>query len=194
MAMPGGMISRSTNADVNVGLAMAVTDAVVAATSTWPAKMDDRLSRLMDATHAAMTAHLAATARHMATATTLAVQSVQTMVVEIGRQEATKVRVVQLKRLGVHAMIAHLVGTAHWPNIVGGILWGAGVTLLGYLLGQIEFIRDNVDYIFILIVLVSVLPIVFEIGKRILASRRGETANTSTTDNSTVTVPEDPTP
>ena len=54
--------------------------------------------------------------------------------------------------------------------------------------------RDNVDYIFILIVLVSVLPIVFEIGKRILASETCETANTSTTDNSTVTVPEDPTP
>lgn len=77
-------------------------------------------------------------------------------------------------------------------NIVGGILWGAGVTMLGYLLGQIEFIRDNVDYIFILIVLVSVLPIVFEIGKRLLASRRGETANTSTTDNSE-SVTEEPT-
>ena len=35
-------------------------------------------------------------------------------------------------------------------NIVGGILWGAGVTMLGYFLGQIQFIRDNVDYIFIL--------------------------------------------
>jgi hypothetical protein len=31
---------------------------VVAAVSTWPEKMDDRLSRLMDATHAAITAHL----------------------------------------------------------------------------------------------------------------------------------------
>ncbi|MCZ4615610.1 hypothetical protein AS590_05690 [Prescottella equi] len=79
-------------------------------------------------------------------------------------------------------------------NIVGGIVWGAGVTLLGYWLGQIGFIRDNIDIIFIGIVLVSVLPIIFEIGKRLLSSRRSETANTSTTDNSTVTVPEDPTP
>jgi CubicO group peptidase (beta-lactamase class C family) len=36
---------------------------VVAAVSTWPEKMDDRLSRLMDATHEAITAHLAGTAR-----------------------------------------------------------------------------------------------------------------------------------
>lgn len=57
-------------------------------------------------------------------------------------------------------------------NVVGGILWGAGVTLLGYLLGQIEFIRDNVDIIFILIVLVSVLPIAVEVGKRILNARK----------------------
>jgi membrane-associated protein len=57
-------------------------------------------------------------------------------------------------------------------NIVGGIVWGAGVTLLGYLLGQIAFIRDNVDLIFILIVFVSVVPIIIEVGKRLLASRR----------------------
>ncbi|MGV9669547.1 MULTISPECIES: VTT domain-containing protein [unclassified Gordonia (in: high G+C Gram-positive bacteria)] len=58
-------------------------------------------------------------------------------------------------------------------NIVGAIAWGAGVTLLGYFLGQIAFIRDNVDYIFLLIVFVSVLPIISEVGKRVLRARRG---------------------
>ncbi len=57
-------------------------------------------------------------------------------------------------------------------NVVGAILWGAGVTLLGYFLGQIAFIRDNVDYIFLLIVFVSVLPIISEVAKRVLRSRR----------------------
>ena len=57
-------------------------------------------------------------------------------------------------------------------NIVGAVAWGAGVTLLGYFLGQIAFIRDNVDYIFLLIVFVSVLPIISEVGKRIIRSRR----------------------
>ncbi|MCZ4080458.1 VTT domain-containing protein [Rhodococcus sp. H36-A4] len=57
-------------------------------------------------------------------------------------------------------------------NIVGGILWGAGVTMLGYLLGQIDFIREHVDIIFIIIVLVSVLPIVIEVGKRMIKARK----------------------
>ncbi|ONM48735.1 VTT domain-containing protein [Nocardia donostiensis] len=57
-------------------------------------------------------------------------------------------------------------------NVVGGIAWGSGVTLLGYLLGQIAFVRDNIDAIFLLIVAVSVLPIVVEMGKRFLASRK----------------------
>ncbi|MET4047965.1 hypothetical protein BJD99_17870 [Rhodococcus sp. 1163] len=57
-------------------------------------------------------------------------------------------------------------------NVVGGILWGAGVTMLGYLLGQIDFIREHVDIIFIVIVLVSVLPIVIEVGKRMIKARK----------------------
>ncbi|MFE3541606.1 VTT domain-containing protein [Nocardia sp. NPDC059177] len=61
-------------------------------------------------------------------------------------------------------------------NIVGGVLWGAGVTYLGYLLGQIGIVRDNVDLIFLLIVAVSVLPIVIEVGKRVLGNKRTEPA------------------
>jgi membrane-associated protein len=61
-------------------------------------------------------------------------------------------------------------------NIVGGIVWGAGVTLLGYLLGQFTFIAAHVDLIFVLIVLVSVVPILVEVSKRVLASRRNATA------------------
>ncbi|WP_416975194.1 DedA family protein [Streptomyces sp. 4F14] len=47
-------------------------------------------------------------------------------------------------------------------NIIGGIAWGTGVTLAGYWLGQIEFIRTNVESILILIVLLSVVPIIIE--------------------------------
>jgi membrane-associated protein len=50
-------------------------------------------------------------------------------------------------------------------NIVGGILWGAGVTLLGSWLGRIDFVKENIEAILILIVLISVLPIVFELLK-----------------------------
>lgn len=47
-------------------------------------------------------------------------------------------------------------------TVLGGILWAAGLILLGSLLGEIPLIKNNVDAIFILIVLISVLPIVFE--------------------------------
>ncbi|WP_067451734.1 VTT domain-containing protein [Nocardia alba] len=68
-------------------------------------------------------------------------------------------------------------------NIIGGVLWGAGVTYLGYLLGQIEMVRDNIDLIFLLIVAVSVLPIVIEVAKRVIGSRRGEVRVDHSADN-----------
>jgi len=47
-------------------------------------------------------------------------------------------------------------------NVIGGILWGVGVTLLGAALGQIDFVHKNIEAILIGIVLLSVLPIVIE--------------------------------
>ncbi|MFF4658175.1 DedA family protein [Streptomyces sp. NPDC001381] len=47
-------------------------------------------------------------------------------------------------------------------NVIGGVLWGAGVTLLGSWLGNIDFVKKNIEAILILIVLVSVIPIVIE--------------------------------
>nr|WP_221247057.1 VTT domain-containing protein [Gordonia humi] len=47
-------------------------------------------------------------------------------------------------------------------NIVGAIVWGAGIVLLGYWLGQFDIIQKLIEPIFIVIVLVSVLPMVFE--------------------------------
>lgn len=48
-------------------------------------------------------------------------------------------------------------------SAVGAVLWGTGITLLGYWLGQITFIKDNIDLIAIVIVVVSVLPMVVEV-------------------------------
>ncbi|MEU6707181.1 DedA family protein [Streptomyces wuyuanensis] len=47
-------------------------------------------------------------------------------------------------------------------NVIGGVLWGAGVTLLGAALGKVEFVHKNIEAILIAIVLISVLPIVIE--------------------------------
>ncbi|WP_187776441.1 DedA family protein [Antrihabitans cavernicola] len=72
-------------------------------------------------------------------------------------------------------------------DIVGGILWGGGVTVLGYFLGNIAFIRNHVEAIFLLIVLISILPAIISVGKRVLDSRRAS----SQVDR--VAVPNDPT-
>ncbi|MFJ9519590.1 DedA family protein [Kitasatospora sp. NPDC101801] len=57
-------------------------------------------------------------------------------------------------------------------NVVGGVLWGAGVTVLGYFLGQIPFVRDNIEAILIAIVLVSVIPVVVELLRARRAAQR----------------------
>ncbi|HEY5855578.1 MAG TPA: VTT domain-containing protein [Aldersonia sp.] len=51
-------------------------------------------------------------------------------------------------------------------NVVGAIVWGCGITLLGYWLGQFEIVQKLIEPIFILIVVVSVLPIAWEWYKR----------------------------
>ena len=47
-------------------------------------------------------------------------------------------------------------------SAIGGFIWAVGVTLAGYFLGNIEFVKKNVDFILILVVFVSVVPLVFE--------------------------------
>lgn len=53
-------------------------------------------------------------------------------------------------------------------DIIGAVLWGGGVTVLGYFLGNVEFIRKNVEAIFLLIVFVSILPGIIAVGKNLL--------------------------
>ncbi|WP_309106580.1 VTT domain-containing protein [Arthrobacter sp. R1-13] len=68
-------------------------------------------------------------------------------------------------------------------NVIGAFLWGGGVTLLGYLLGdRIPWVRDNLDIIFIIIVLVSVIPIGIEVLKGISAKRQAAAYGTDAVD------------
>ena len=48
-------------------------------------------------------------------------------------------------------------------SAIGGFLWAVGVTLAGYFLGNIEFVKTNIEFILILVVFVSVVPIIFEV-------------------------------
>lgn len=51
-------------------------------------------------------------------------------------------------------------------DIVGALAWGGGVSVLGYFLGNVSFIREHVESIFLLIVLLSILPGIVSVAKR----------------------------
>ena len=68
-------------------------------------------------------------------------------------------------------------------NVIGAVLWGGGVTLLGYLLGdKVPWVKDNLDIIFIAIVLVSVIPIGIEVVRGMIAKRQAEKYGTGVVD------------
>ncbi|MDQ4093505.1 MAG: VTT domain-containing protein [Actinomycetota bacterium] len=50
-------------------------------------------------------------------------------------------------------------------SVIGGVAWATGVTLLGFWLGQITFVKENVELILIGIVMLSILPIIVEAAK-----------------------------
>jgi len=57
-------------------------------------------------------------------------------------------------------------------DIVGGIAWGGGVTVLGYFLGSVPFVKEHVELMILLIVFLSVLPAVISVGRGVMARRR----------------------
>jgi membrane-associated protein len=70
----------------------------------------------------------------------------------------------------VRTFVPVVAGVAHMRyrtfltyNIVGGILWGVGVTTLGYFLGQVDFIEANIEFVLIAIVGISVIPMGIEL-------------------------------
>ncbi|MGH3919330.1 MAG: VTT domain-containing protein [Pseudonocardiaceae bacterium] len=57
-------------------------------------------------------------------------------------------------------------------SVIGGVAWATGVTLLGFWLGRITFVKENVELILIGIVALSVLPILIEVVKARRQSQR----------------------
>jgi membrane-associated protein len=48
-------------------------------------------------------------------------------------------------------------------SAIGAVLWAAGVTLLGAALGQFEFVKNNIELMLILVVVLSLVPIAIEV-------------------------------
>ena len=59
---------------------------------------------------------------------------------------------------------------------IGGVLWACGVTIAGYFLGNVPFIKNNIDSVLILIVAASVIPM----GVEYLLHRRRRKQETAT--------------
>lgn len=50
-------------------------------------------------------------------------------------------------------------------DIIGGVLWITSMTLAGYFLGEIEWVRENNEKVVLLIILVSILPMLISFLK-----------------------------
>jgi len=78
--------------------------------------------------------------------------------------------------------VAAGVGRMPWRrftgfNVIGAIVWGAGVTLLGAWLGRFALVRDNIEVALVLVVAVSMIPIAVEAIRHRLARARASSGD-----------------
>ena len=69
------------------------------------------------------------------------------------------------------------VGRMHYRtfvryNVVGGVLWGLGLPVLGYFLGQVDVVKDHIEIAVLAVVALSLLPMVWEFVNHRRARRR----------------------
>jgi membrane-associated protein len=79
----------------------------------------------------------------------------------------------------VRTFLNPLMGAGQLPtrtfflwNVVGGVLWGTGVTLLGYYLGTVDVIGKNLEVFALLVILISFIPIGLEVRRARRATNR----------------------
>ena len=56
-------------------------------------------------------------------------------------------------------------------SAVGAVLWATGITLLGYFLGGVDFVHDNLEVAVLVIVGFSLLPMLYEFLRHRSATR-----------------------
>ena len=79
----------------------------------------------------------------------------------------------------VRTLITFMAGSAKMDaraftiySMVGALLWAVGVTVLGHELGEVEFVRNNIEPILLGVIALSVLPIVVHLVRERKAARR----------------------
>jgi membrane-associated protein len=50
-------------------------------------------------------------------------------------------------------------------NLIGGAVWVVGITLLGFLFGNIEIVKNNFEIVVFAIIFISILPVIIEFLK-----------------------------
>jgi membrane-associated protein len=72
----------------------------------------------------------------------------------------------------IRTFAAFVAGVAQMPysrfasfNVIGAIGWVTSMTMAGYLLGNVDFVRKNFEKVVVVIVLVSLLPVIIEFVK-----------------------------
>ncbi|QZY51524.1 VTT domain-containing protein [Leucobacter tenebrionis] len=80
----------------------------------------------------------------------------------------------------IRAFVPAAAGVGHMSyrrfvvyNGVGALLWGVGVTLLGYFLGRIPFVREYSELFIIVLVLIPGIPILLEAIRAFSAWKKG---------------------
>lgn len=73
------------------------------------------------------------------------------------------------------------MGGMHWHsfvlfNILGGIVWSTGFTMLGYFFGGIPVVQEHFELLIVGIVLVSIVPTVFGLLKAKFGKKKDEVA------------------
>ena len=59
------------------------------------------------------------------------------------------------------------VGRMHYRtfvlyNVIGGMMWAVGLTTLGYFLGQIDVVKNNIELAIVAVIALSLLPVALE--------------------------------
>ena len=87
------------------------------------------------------------------------------------------------------------IGGMHWShfvvwNVLGGLTWSTLFTLLGYFFGGVPFVQQHFEWVIILIILISVIPVIVGSIKAALARKKSKAAGVPE-QVATVDAPED---
>ena len=83
----------------------------------------------------------------------------------------------------VRTFVPFVAGVAqmNWPrfmlwNVVGGAIWVGSLTTLGYLIGNLPWVKQHFSWIALAMIIIPGLPAVFEVLRHLLSRRRRASA------------------